>query len=140
LLHDHQLEAAEQVLQQATERFPVDPAAFAALGDVAEQLKHYEIARTALVFYNALVGDGSDFAARALKIGTLSLDVNDPTNAVQWLTRASALAPDDVKTVVALAEAQLKAGNREAADRALKHGLELDPGNAQLRALARRLL
>jgi tetratricopeptide (TPR) repeat protein len=139
LLDDHQLEAAEQVLQQATERFPVDPRAFAELAGVAEQLKHFDTARSALVSYNALVGDNADFAGRALKIGVLSLNLDEPATAVTWLTRASAAAPDDVKPIAALAEAQFKAGDREAAQAAISRGLQLDPANSQLRALARRL-
>ena len=140
LLDDHQLDAAEQVLQQATERFPVDPTAFADLAMVAEQLKHYDTARTALMSYNALVGDDSDFPRRALKIGVLSLTVNDPATAVAWLTRAAAAAPEDLKTLVALAEAELKAGNRDAAQATLKRGLQIDPANIQLRGLSKRLL
>jgi len=140
LLDDHQLDAAEQVLQQATERFPVDPAAFSELAVVAEQLKHYESARAALVSYNALVGDDREFPRRALKIGLLSLSVNDPETAIAWLTRASAAAPDDLKALVALAEAELKAGRRDAAQATLKRGLQLDPANIQLRGLSKRLL
>lgn len=140
LSDDHQLEAAEQVLQQATERFPVDPTAFAELATVAEQLKHYDTARSALVFYNALVGDDQEFQRRALKIGVLSLTVNDPATAIAWLTRASAAAPDDLKTLVALAEAELKAGHRDAAQATLKRGLQLDPANIQLHGLSKRLL
>jgi tetratricopeptide (TPR) repeat protein len=140
LVDDHQLDAAEQVLQQATERFPVDPRAFSELASVAEQLKHFDLSRTALMSYNALVGDDADFPRRALKIGMLSLTMNDSSTAIAWLTRASAAAPDDLKTIVALAEAELKAGHREAAQAALKRGLQLDPENIQLRSLSRRLL
>jgi tetratricopeptide (TPR) repeat protein len=139
LFRDHQLEAAEQVLQQATERFPVDPSGFATLADVAEQLKHDDIARAALVAYNGLIGDDADFAGRALKIGLFSLSVNEPAIAMAWLTRASTAAPDDLKTIAALAEAAFKTGDREAAQAALKRGLELDPVNLSLRALRRRL-
>jgi tetratricopeptide (TPR) repeat protein len=140
LADDHQLDAAEQVLQQATERFPVDPGAFSELATVAEQLKHHETARTALISYNALVGDDFEFPRRALKIGVLSLSLNDPETAIAWLTRASAAAPDDLKTLVALAEAELKAGRRDAAQATLKKGLQLDPANIQLRGLSKRLL
>jgi tetratricopeptide (TPR) repeat protein len=140
LRDDHQLDAAEQVLQQATERFPVDPTAFSELATVAEQLKHYDTARTALVSYNALVEDDVEFSRRALKIGVLSLSVDDPATAIAWLTRASAAAPDDLRTLVALAEAELKAGNRDAAQATLKRGLQLDPANIQLRGLSKRLL
>ena len=140
LFDDHQLDAAEQVLQQATERFPVDPTAFSEFARVAEQLKHFDSARTALISYSALVGDDAEFPRRALKIGLLSLSVNDPGTAITWLTRASAAAPEDLKTLVALAEAELKAGHRDAAQATLKRGLQLDPANIQLRGLSKRLL
>jgi tetratricopeptide (TPR) repeat protein len=140
LVDDHQLDAAEQVLQQATERFPVDPRAFSELAGVAEQLKHLDLSRTALISYNALASDDVEFPHRALKIAMLSLAMNDSATAVAWLTRASAAAPDDLKTIVALAEAELKAGHREAAQAALKRGLQLDPENIQLRALSKRVL
>jgi tetratricopeptide (TPR) repeat protein len=140
LADDHQFDAAEQVLQQATERFPVDPGAFSEFASVAERLKHYELARTALISYNALVGDDYEFPRRALKIGVLSLTLSDPETAISWLTRASAAAPDDLKALVALAEAELKAGRRDAAQAALKKGLQLDPANIQLRGLSKRLL
>jgi tetratricopeptide (TPR) repeat protein len=140
LADDHQFDAAEQVLQQATERFPVDPGAFSEFASVAERLKHYELARTALISYNALVGDDYEFPRRALKIGVLSLTLSDPETAISWLTRASAAAPDDLKALVALVEAELKAGRRDAAQAALKKGLQLDPANIQLRGLSKRLL
>jgi tetratricopeptide (TPR) repeat protein len=140
LFDDRQLEAAEQVLQQATERFPVDPTAFSELATVAEELKHYDTARTALISYTALVDDDAEFPRRALKIGLLSLSVNDPVTAIAWLNRASAAAPDDLKTLVALAEAELNAGHRDAAQSTLKRGLQIDPANIQLRALSKRLL
>ena len=75
-----------------------------------------------------------------MKIGLLSLSVNDPAAAIAWLTRASAAAPEDLKTLVALAEAELKAGHRDAAQATLKSGLQLDPANIQLRGLSKRLL
>ena len=140
LFDDHQLDAAEQVLQQATERFPVEPAAFSSLAVVSEQLKHYEAARDALVSYNALVGDDQEFSRRALKIGVLSIKLNDPETAIAWITRGSADAPDDLKALLASADADLKAGRRDAAQARLKRGLQLDPANIQLRTLPRRLL
>jgi tetratricopeptide (TPR) repeat protein len=140
LFDDHQLEAAEQVLQQATERFPVEPSAFSELAKVAERLKHYEIARTALVSYNALVGDDQEFPRRALKIGVLSLSANDPATAIDWLNRGSAAAPDDLKALVARAETELNAGHRDAAQAMLKKGLQLDPVNIPLRTVTKRVL
>jgi tetratricopeptide (TPR) repeat protein len=132
LSFDHQLDAAEQVLRQATERFPVEPDAFSEFAVVAEQLKHYDAARHALISYNALVGDDTEFAKRALKIALLSLKLNDPDSAVSWLTRASAAAPDDLKALLAKAESELKEGRRDAAQATLAHGLTLDPANITL--------
>lgn len=140
LFDDHQLEAAEQVLQQATERFPVDPTAFSELATVAEQLKHVESARTALISYSALIGDDPDFIRRAVKIGLLSLSANDPTTATAWISRASAAAPDELHTLLELAQAQLAAGHRDAAQATLKHALQIDPATVQQRASPKRVL
>lgn len=47
---------AEQVLVQATTRFPVDPDAFRSLADAAERRGHLPVARRALLDYGTLVG------------------------------------------------------------------------------------
>jgi tetratricopeptide (TPR) repeat protein len=134
-----QFEAAERMLQQATERWPAEPGAFALYADVAERLRHYGAARTALVAYSSLLPEGSDFARRAIRIGALSLRLSDPTAAIEWFSRASASAPRDARSQIGLAKAHLSAGDRDAAQRAVKRGLELDPANAELLALARTL-
>src|SRR5215831_4401800 len=131
LFDDHQLDAAEQVLQQATERFPVDPTAFSELAIVAEQLEHYESARTALVSYTALVGDDPDFLRRAVKIGLLSLSLNDPATATAWITRASAVATEETQTFLERAQTELAAGHRDTAQAMLKRALQVDPSNVQ---------
>jgi predicted Zn-dependent protease len=113
LKQEQQLEAAEQVFQQATERYPVDPAAFAEYAALAEHHRHHAAARTALISYHALAGDNAGRAARLLKIGQLSLRVNDPRSAVMWLQRAVAAAPNDSRAVAALAEAQAELGKRK---------------------------
>ena len=139
LLDDHQYEAAEQVLQQATQRFPVEPSAFALLASVAERLKHFDLARSALVSYDALVGDNADFSERALKIGVMSNAIGDADTAAAWLGRAAVVSPNDARVFTALAEAQFKSGNREAARRSVQRALELEPENGQARTLSRRL-
>ena len=138
LMHDRQLEAAEQVLRQATERFPVEPSAFADYAAVAEQLRHFDAARTALATYDALVGDDRDFPARALKIGTLSLALGDAETAVAWLQKASALRPNDANVWAALADAELRTGDKTSARQAVEHGLRLEPDSARLRTLLRK--
>jgi tetratricopeptide (TPR) repeat protein len=139
LIRDHQIEAAERVLQQATERSPTDPAAFAEYAIVAEQQQHFAAARAALVSYTALVGDTGDAAVHATKIGLLSLKLNDTPAAIAWLRRAALAAPDNVDTMSALAEAEFRAGHVNEARAAIQHAVELEPTNSRLKSLARRL-
>jgi tetratricopeptide (TPR) repeat protein len=138
LLRDDQPEAAERALQQATTRYPVEPAAFLDYAAVAERQNHIDAARTALIQYGALAAGADGFPARALRIGSLSLQANDPRAAVAWLTRAAAAIPDDTRVFLALAEAQLQLGNDEAARTAIGRGLELEPLNTRLLQLARQ--
>jgi hypothetical protein len=72
LLEANQPEAAERVLQQATDRYPVDPQAFLAYADVAERQDHPAAARAALIGYNSLVGIDGTFIARDDGIGQLA--------------------------------------------------------------------
>jgi tetratricopeptide (TPR) repeat protein len=134
-----QLDAAERVLQQATERFPVDASAFAEYAAVAEQQQHFETARSALLTYASLAPDDENLPSHALTIGTLSLRLNDPATAVIWLERAVAGRPGDVRPLAPLVEAQLRSGNRDAARQAASRGLQIDPANVRLRALLRQL-
>lgn len=103
-----QLDAADGVLDLATRRFPVDPAAFVEYAALSERLNHPDAARRALIQYCGLVGVNSDFATHALDVARLSLRVNDPETAVTWLTRASAAAPNDARVAQALEEAQAR--------------------------------
>src|ERR1051326_2194784 len=115
LLRAGELDLAEKVLRQATERFPVEPSAFAQYAAVAEVANRPEAARRALIQYGLLVVNDADFVNRASHIASLSLRVNDPAGAVHWLEQASAAAPDDMHLVALLADAQLRAGDRAAA-------------------------
>jgi tetratricopeptide (TPR) repeat protein len=139
LMLDHHLEAAEGVLAQAVSRFPVEPRAFLDYATAAEQRHHLDAARTALVEYSALVTGDADFAARALRIGKLSLQLDDPATAVAWLTRAEPLMNDDGRLYAALAAAQQRLGNLSAARAALSRGVEIAPNDPQLAAIARTL-
>jgi tetratricopeptide (TPR) repeat protein len=131
-------EIAEQALRQATRRFPVELGAFVAYADVAERQNHADAARAALIDYDALVSDEADLASRAAHIGRLSLRLDEPSAAVAWFHRASAASPGDVGLLASLAEAQLRAGDRAAAQRTIATGLEKDPKNAALVTLSQR--
>jgi tetratricopeptide (TPR) repeat protein len=135
-------ELAERMLQDATTREPVDPQAFFYLADAAERCDHPKVARQALVDYRTLTGDERDTRRRvamAERIGALSMQAQDPAGAVTWFTRALDAAGPDALILVHLAEAQLAAGDREAATATVARALEHEPANAAARALARRL-
>jgi len=132
------LEVAEQALRQATRRFPVEPGAFVVYADVAERQNHIDAARAALIDYDALVSDGTGFASRAARIGRLSLRLAEPSAAVAWFHRASVASPGDIGVLASLAEAQLRAGDRAAAQRTIASGLEKDPKNAALITLSQQ--
>ena len=138
LLQEGDVEGAEHALRQATVRFPVEPQAFALYGSTAEKLNHLEPARQALIQYGGLTSNAADFAPRAARIASLSLRLNDPETAVRWLTRAAASSPNDVRLLVSLADAQIRADAREAAQATIARGLEKDPKNPALLLLSRR--
>ena len=139
LLLSHQPDAAEQLFQQAAQRYPVDPDALRQLGAVADRLRHPALARTALVTYAALVPSAPDDAANAAKIGTLSLQLNDAAGAVPWFQRALSARPDDVSALSMLAEAQLRVGTTRAARLTLQRAIALEPRNARLLDIDGRL-
>ena len=139
LLQDGQSDVAEYMLEQATQRFPVDPSAFLLYSTAAKQQNHLVDERQALGQYGALMPGDVDLVPRAMRIAALSLQLNDVATAVEWLKRAAAASPNDVRVLAALADAQVKAGDRDAAKATIARGLESDPANAALLALARRV-
>ena len=139
LLQSGRVDLAERTWQQATERYPVEPTAFVFYATAAEQQNHLEAARQALIRYGALVGDDEGFVTRAERIAALSLRMNDAPTAVEWLARANAVSVVDVHLLELLAQAQLKAGDRPAAENTVTRALEKDPKNAALLALSRRV-
>jgi tetratricopeptide (TPR) repeat protein len=94
LLQAGRKEVGERILQQATERYPVDPAAYLSYSDAAERQNHFEAAREALVHYNALAPDDQGFAQRAMRIAQLSLKIGDRSTALLWTNRGLDKAPD----------------------------------------------
>jgi tetratricopeptide (TPR) repeat protein len=138
LLQSGQVDLAERTLQQATERYPLEPTAFVFYATAAEQQSHWDAARQAWLQYGALVGDDRDFLPRAERIATLSLHLDDPATAIEWLQRANAVGAD-ARLAGLLAEAQLKAGDRPAAEATIERGLDKYPKDPALLALSRRL-
>ena len=135
LLQDGDVDGAEQTLQQAIKRYPIDPAAFLLYASTAEKQNHLDGAREALILYGSIVSDDRDFAGRAARIAALSLRLNDPDTAVDWLDRAASASPGDPRLLALLADAELRAGDAEAANATIARGLQKDPTNAALKNL-----
>ena len=139
LLRDGQTDRAEQVLQLATTRYPVEPSAFLHYAAAAERQKHYDAARQALIDFAALQGDDADMVDRATRIAALSTRLNDPASAARWLQKAVDAGGKDAKLLASLADAQLKAGDADAAQATVDRGLATEPNSRELLTLARRL-
>ena len=140
LIMDDQLEAAEQALQRASTRYPVEPASLVLYATVAEKRGHLDAGRQALIDYAALVADNEDALQHATRIASLSVTLNDPQTAVAWLERGLRMAPEDLRLLMQLADAQIREGDRAAAETTIARALKKDPSNPALLALSRRAL
>ncbi|MBM3769692.1 MAG: tetratricopeptide repeat protein [Acidimicrobiia bacterium] len=136
LARNGELDAARRILEQATRRFPVAPTALAAFADVAEQQHEPEAARAALLDYHALVGEDSDAATRAGRLGLLSLAANDVASAQRWLQRALASEPANPRWLKGLAQADAQAGDVSVAKASLGKALDVAPNDEDLLARA----
>jgi tetratricopeptide (TPR) repeat protein len=142
LLLTQDVELAERVLQQATEKRPADPLAFYYLADAAERRGNHEMARRALLDYRALEGDGPDARRRAslaIRIADLSMRLRDGAAAVTWYQRAIEADGADAPLLVRVADAQLLSGDRDAARATVALALERDPINRAAILLQRRI-
>jgi tetratricopeptide (TPR) repeat protein len=139
LLQENDVDIAEQTLLDATRRFPVDPQALAEYAALAERQGHLDSARTALVAFDQLSNGDHDAAPRAAHIAALSARLNDQPGTVTWLQRVTALTPDDARAFAALADAELRSGDKAGASAAVARGLAKDPSNQTLQALSKRL-
>jgi tetratricopeptide (TPR) repeat protein len=132
-------ETAERMLQDATRKQPVEPLAFYYLSDAAERLGHYDVARRALLDYEVLRGDQADprrRSAYAVRLGDLSLRLNDPAAAATYFLRAA--DGTDAALLARAADAQLRAGDKDGALATAAKALEKDPKNALAVTISRR--
>lgn len=142
LLVSKSVDLAETVLQQATEKMPVDPQAYYYLADAAERRGHTDVALRALLDYRALEGDDADNRRRASmygRLGDLSVQQKNASEGVAWYQRAIETNGADAPLLVRLAEAQLLAGSPASALATLQRALDKDPFNRDALALARRM-
>ena len=131
-------ETAERMLLDATQRAPVDPLAFYYLAEAGERLGHFTLARQALLDYDTLRGD-TDARRRttlSIRLADLSLKVNDPAAAAVYFLRAA--DDDDAALLARAADAQLRAGDKEAARATAAKALDKDPQNALALGVQRR--
>ena len=102
LLLTKDAESAERMLQDATEREPVDPLAFYYLADAAERLGHYDTARQALLSYITLRGDDADphrAAAESVRLADLSWRAHDTAAAAKYIDRALQADPGNARAL-----------------------------------------
>jgi tetratricopeptide (TPR) repeat protein len=141
LLLTHQDDSAERTLQDATRKEPAEPLAFYYLAEAAERRQHWDVARQALLDYQALHGSEDDArrrVAQSLRLGELSLKLNDPSSAVGYFQLVAGDTENDPNVLARLADAQWRAGQSDAARATVDRGLEREPRNPQLLALRRR--
>ena len=133
---------AERILIEATATSPVDPEAFQFLADAAERLSHPGVARDALLDLNALEGSTAPSevrAARARRIGALSLAKGDPQTALEFLTQAIAAGHGDAHTLGLLARALWQTGDPDGARDALGRAIALNSRDVELQRLLRTI-
>lgn len=106
LLRSGQREAAEQLFLQASQRYPVSTDGLLELANIADTLKHWSVARTAMLTYLSLAGTSTETRSAAGRIGTWSLQLNDPMTAVTWLEAALAQDPENAQFAALLSDAR----------------------------------
>jgi tetratricopeptide (TPR) repeat protein len=134
--------AAERILREAVATTPVDLEAYAFLADAAERLGHPRDARDALINFDVLEGDTAPAdvrAARARRIGALSLRANDARTALPYLAQAVTGGHGDAATIGLVARARWLTGDTAGAQEALGRALALDPADPDLQRLARAI-
>lgn len=142
LLLSQNVELAEAVLQQASEKLPADPLAFYYLADAAERRGHYDAARRALLGYHALQGDDRDprrRGAMAVRMGDLSMRTGDSVGAAVWYQQAIDATGADDSLLLRAAEADFANGAFDSARATAQKVLEKDPANRAAEALLRRM-
>ena len=135
-------ERAERVLRQASDTLPVDPLSFYHLAEAAERRGRLDVARRALLDYDAIRDgdrDGRRAAALAERIAELSMRLNDPGLAARYYQRAADASPANSGLLLRLADAQWKAGRVDAARTTVNSILEKAPHDRQALTLWRRL-
>jgi tetratricopeptide (TPR) repeat protein len=134
-------DSAEHMLEDATTKEPVDPQAYYFLADASERLGHFQEARQALLNFVALRGEEADARRRltmAVRLGDLSIKLNEPATAMDYFVRAAAEPAADSTVLARLADAQWRSGDKAAARATVLRALERQPSDQALLTLRRR--
>lgn len=131
--------AAERVLKEAAARVPVPPQAYLYLADLQAQAGRTRESRDALIRYATLVGDEQPLTAVSTRIAALSVTLGDFPLAVRWFEQAIDDAGPSPGLLAGLADAVAKAGDLTRARELVNEGLAMDPSDAALLRVRRRL-
>ena len=129
----------EAALREAADMLPVLPDTLLWLADAAERLGHYPVMRSALERWAAIAPETDpNLPAVYERIGDLAMRLGDPPAAIRaWQLAAGPTASAGL--LVRIAEAELAAGNNDAARAAIDRGLARDPRHLMLLALQRKI-
>ncbi len=131
---------AEQILFQASTTLPVELSTLRDLAAAAERMGHLARARDAWDRFATLAPEShADLAAAYEHLGDLSLRLGEVRRATAAFRKGIQVGPTNPQTYGRLAEAELAAGDNEAARTAITEGLLRDPNSGALLALRRRL-
>ena len=139
LVMSGELLRGEAMLRQAADMLPVDPDTLLWLADAAERMGHYPVVRSALERWAAIAPESDpNLPAVYERVGDLAIRLGDPAAAARaWQLAAGPSA--SAALLSRLAQAELAAGNVDAARAAVARGLARDPRHPVLLALQRKL-
>ncbi|MCP5517295.1 MAG: tetratricopeptide repeat protein [Verrucomicrobiales bacterium] len=115
-IRQSRLSAAQAAIEQGLRRDPAVPGGYRRLGMIRDRQGDRVGARAA--FEEAVRREPTDATAHLL-LGQLLLDDAEPADAIEQLEAACRLAPDSANGFYALAQAQVRSGDREAARQTL---------------------
>ena len=127
---------ALRFLQEASRTLPVAPATLVDLATAAERVGDTRAAREALERYVALLAATPPAPAVLRRLAELSASLSDWTGAVRWWRRVAAADDPDAEVLLALARAELRSGDRQAAQRTLARAQAQAPDHPEARRLA----
>ena len=117
------------VYRRASERDPLNPAPLVAAGDVLLEMGS---ANEAIMSYNNALLRGSDNLPALLGLTKAYLKTGKPALAMEPLSKAYALNPDDPKVLLLLGVTKDLSGEHQEAQAWYRRGLEFAPGDSAL--------